>query len=90
MQGPVQFVVVLAGWLQLVACVHLCAGGWLLPGCGAPLLFWSPLELAFPPLELVLPPLECALLAMLLGLHDSVLHDLGLCYLIICRCYFGE
>ncbi len=69
MQGPAQFIVVLVGWLQLVACTYLHVGWQLLPGCGAPLLFWSPLELMFPPLELVLLPLECALLAVLLGLR---------------------
>jgi hypothetical protein len=65
--GPVQFDVLLAGWLQLVGCVYLCVGWWLLPVCNAPLCLRSPLELVFPPLELVLPPLECVLLVMPLG-----------------------
>ncbi len=70
LQGPAQFVVVLAGWEQLVDCIYFCVGGRELPGCGAPLCLRSPLELLFPPLGLVLPPLEGALLVVPLGLRE--------------------
>jgi hypothetical protein len=69
MRGHAQFVMVLVGWLHSLACIYLCVGWQLPPGCSAPLLFRSPLELALPPLELVLPLLECVLLAVLLGLR---------------------